>query len=162
MILDAVIFVILVMMIAAGRRKGLVYILFNMLSWIVGIAAGLILALPLSAFLSEAFAESISCAAGFFAAVLIVRFLIKLFVKPAAARRGSGLFTAADRILGMAAGGLNGLLIIFLLLTLLVPVLHMTGTEAAQWTASRLEESVIAGTLYDNNIILLIAAGLIR
>lgn len=162
MILDVAILTILVLMIAKGRRKGLVYIIFRILGWLAGIAAGLIFALPLSAFLSQNFEESIGCVLSFLIITMIVRFLIRLFVKPANRRAGLGLITGADRFLGMVAGGINGLLIIFLLLTLLVPVTYMHETAAAEWIMVQLEQSMIAEALYDNNIILLIVGGAVR
>lgn len=162
MVLDVAILTILALMIAKGRKKGFVYILFRMLGWLAGIAAGLIFALPLSAFLSQNFEESIGCVVSFLIITLIVRFLIRLFVKSANRRAGLGLITAADRFLGMIAGGINGLLIIFLLLTLLVPVTYMHETAAAEWIMAQLEQSMIAEALYDNNIILLIVGGAVR
>lgn len=74
MILDVAILTILALMIAKGRKKGLVYILFRMLGWLAGIAAGLIFALSLSAFLSQNFEESIGCVVSFLIITMIVSF----------------------------------------------------------------------------------------
>ncbi|MGI6733543.1 MAG: CvpA family protein [Anaerovoracaceae bacterium] len=80
---------------------------------------------------------------------IVFLFLTSLFSK----KHNDGLIGFLDGVLGLAAGAVKGLLLIFILLALLVPVISLTSGDGI---ASALETSRIAGTLYDNNYLLLI------
>ena len=66
-----------------------------------------------------------------------------------------------NRILGMVVGALEGLLFVFLLLALAVPIVNLGNTELSLWLMKNLQESFIAGTLYDGNLLLVMTGGLL-
>jgi hypothetical protein len=68
-------------------------------------------------------------------------------------KHNDGIIGFLDGSFGLIAGAIKGLLLIFILLALLVPVISLSSGNGL---ASALEASRIAGTLYDNNYLLLI------
>jgi len=87
--------------------------------------------------------------------VFFVRLLVRYITNRVGRKRRGGILSRTDKLLGMAAGCVEGFLLVMLLLTLLVPVAGMgvgDGTSAA--VCEQLEESLLAGYLYDNNFLL--------
>ncbi len=81
-------------------------------------------------------------------AIKIVFFIIlSLFSK----EKNDGLIGKFDGILGLGAGALKGLILIFILLALLVPITSLSGNTLLM---DQLDNSVLGNYLYNNNIIL--------
>lgn len=80
---------------------------------------------------------------------------------PASRRRKKSVIGAADRLAGAAAGAVKGIIVVFILLALLVPVVNLSdpGTSAA--IMSQLASSQFAGSMYNNNLLLLVADSVI-
>lgn len=92
--------------------------------------------------------------------VLMVKLILSIFVRSASHRRGHGLLNTSDRLLGMAVGCAEGILLVFLFLAALVPVVNFGAGEMAISIRAMLGNSYIASTLYDNNLIFAITGGL--
>lgn len=73
-------------------------------------------------------------------------------------RRKGGITGFADGFMGMIIGAIRGIFLVFLFLALLIPVVNLSsGTEIS----TALETSLFAGTLYNNNLLLLIMKDLL-
>lgn len=164
MILDLIVLVILIFPMAAGFHRGLVNMVMRVLGWIIGVAAGFMLAGTASEYIADnhmtvSGTDDISLkmitVISFITIVLIVKLILHIIVRPAARSKKHGLLKLPDRILGMAVGGIKGIVVIFLLMTILVPVINFADTEYSVWLTNTLQDSYIAGTLYDNNLLLL-------
>ena len=94
----------------------------------------------------------------FVAIVIVVRVVIKLLVRPVAKRHG-GIINGADRILGTAVGFVEGIILVFVFMALLVPFVGIGDAETARTVVNGLDSSFIAGTLYDNNLLLVVTGG---
>lgn len=110
-------------------------------------------------------------AAGLFASLIIslisfvivffaAGFLLKLIVKPASKRHGGGVLDAADRGLGLVAGLIEGLVIVFFFLVLLVIIVNISWTGLSELIVDMIQNSIFTETLYDNNLMLLVTGGL--
>jgi len=84
--------------------------------------------------------------------VIAIRLVFMLFSSLFSKKNNEGFLGFIDGVFGLLAGAIKGLLIIFLLLALLVPVIGLSSGDSL---AATLESSRIAGILYDNNYLLL-------
>lgn len=91
--------------------------------------------------------------------IFAIKLIARLFIKPAARRRDVTILGSADKLLGLAVGFFQGVLMVFVFLALLIPVTGLASADMAQTIVDNLQESVIAGTLYDNNFLLIITGG---
>lgn len=89
--------------------------------------------------------------------VFLTRFLLRFFIKPLSKRAGPA--AGADRLLGAVAGGIQGLVLVFIFLALLVLIVNFTWTGLSAVIVSSLDNSIVAGTLYNNNLLLVITGG---
>lgn len=89
----------------------------------------------------------------FILVVIIIRLVFLLLSSLFSKKHNDGIIGFLDGSFGLIAGAIKGLLLIFILLALLVPVISLSSGNGL---ASALEASRIAGTLYDNNYLLLI------
>lgn len=97
----------------------------------------------------------------FITIVIAVWFVINKFTRAAARRRRStGIAAMVDRIFGFALGALIGLFIIYLMLALLLLFVNLAEAKTAEAVLEQLNGSVAAGSLYNNNILLLMTEGL--
>ncbi len=96
----------------------------------------------------------------FFIIMMAVKLIARVLVRPAARRRDRSLLTGMDKLLGMIIGFAEGILLVFVFLALLVPVVNFADAGTAADIVENLESSVIAGSLYDNNMLLLITGGI--
>lgn len=92
--------------------------------------------------------------------VFAARLLLGILVKPLTRGGGFAPLRGADKLLGFVAGLLEGVVLVFVFLMALVLVESLAGAEFSELLADALERSVIAGTLYDNNLLLLVTGGL--
>jgi uncharacterized membrane protein required for colicin V production len=91
-------------------------------------------------------------------AIKLLSFLLTfLFSKRS---RGRGIIGGIDGILGLVFGAVRGMLIIFVLLALVLPVSLLIGESANAAVSNALFSSMVAGELYDNNPLLLLVNGL--
>ena len=84
-----------------------------------------------------------------------------IFMVPASRRRRKSVIGAADRLAGAAAGAVKGIIVVFILLALLVPVVNLSDPETSAAIMSQLASSQFAGIMYDNNLLLLVADSVI-
>jgi uncharacterized membrane protein required for colicin V production len=89
----------------------------------------------------------------FLLVVVAVRFVFLLLTSLLSKKHNEGFLGFIDGVFGLLAGAIKGLLLVFMLLALLVPVISLSSGNGI---ASALEASRIAGILYDNNYLLLI------
>lgn len=92
--------------------------------------------------------------------VFAVRLVLGVVIKPLARRGGLAPLKGADKLLGFVAGLLEGIVLTFVFLTVLVLIESLAGAEFSKALADALEHSVIAGTLYDNNLLMLVTGGI--
>lgn len=92
--------------------------------------------------------------------VFLIKLVLRLLVRPVTKRRSGTLISGADKLLGLAVGFMEGILLVFIFLALLVVIVNFTWGGNAAGIVSSLEDSVIAGALYDNNLLLLITGGI--
>lgn len=92
--------------------------------------------------------------------MVAVKLVARVLIRPAARRRDRSLLTGMDKLLGLIVGFVEGILLVFVFLALLVPVINFADAGTAAAIVEELESSVIAGSLYDNNMLLLITGGI--
>lgn len=92
--------------------------------------------------------------------VIAVKLVLRIVVRSMSAFDRQSVLSRGDRYLGLVAGALKGIIMVFLFLTLLVAVVNLSTGELAGALTEQLKHSVISGTLYDNNMLLLITGGL--
>lgn len=83
---------------------------------------------------------------------LLLLFITSLFSKTS----NEGLVGIIDGFFGFLAGGLKGIIIVYILLAIMVPVTSLTGSE---FIIDKIDSSVIGSYLYDNNLIFLVIKG---
>lgn len=88
---------------------------------------------------------------GFLLVVFLTRFLLRILVRPASRRKNAGVLNKVNRLLGLAAGALEGLILVLLFMALLVPAAGVADSAISR----QLESSLLAGALYDNNFLLI-------
>jgi len=89
----------------------------------------------------------------FLVVVIAIRFIFLLLSSLLSKKHNEGFPGFIDGFFGLIAGALKGIILIFLLLALMVPVISLS---AGDTLTIALEDSRIAGMLYDNNLIFLI------
>lgn len=109
---------------------------------------------------TEALAERITELTMVIVSFLVIFFAIKLicfFITTALSKRhNDGFIGFFDGILGLIAGGIKGMLMVFLFLMLLVPCLNLMSPASTEVALRGLENSYLAGTLYDANFLMLV------
>ena len=88
--------------------------------------------------------------------VLGLRLVLAIIGSIFSYRNNKGFTGAVDWIMGLVLGIVLGLIYIFVLLALLVPVLGLIMPEHCQTVLTWLDESFIAGDLYNNNLLLIL------
>ncbi len=110
--------------------------------------------------LASSFAQSLSDALFsilcFVIVIVAAKALIWLVTNMFSKKHASGFTGLMDGSLGMCIGFVRGILLAFILLTLLVPLMGMSSHESAETMRMSLDNSSFAGMLYDNNLLLLI------
>ena len=96
----------------------------------------------------------------FLIVIIVIRLILRVVVQPVARRERGNLLSKGDKYLGLVAGALKGVIFVFLFLTLLVPVINLSQGGLSSFLVNSLDSSFIAGTLYDNNLLLLITGGI--
>jgi uncharacterized membrane protein required for colicin V production len=91
---------------------------------------------------------------------LIVVITIKLFlylITIAFSRKNrNGVASLIDGLLGLVFGFFKGMVVLYIILAILIPVINLVSPESAFAILTSLDSSVLAKDLYDNNPILLL------
>lgn len=95
---------------------------------------------------------------GFLAVVLAIKIILMLFTLMFSKEKRGGLIGAMDGFLGLFIGGLRGMLMIYILLALMVPVSSLYGSP---FITDQIDGSMFGSYLYDNNLILKTVKGLL-
>ena len=82
--------------------------------------------------------------------------LMRILVHPACKRQHRGLLHTSDRVMGLLTGLVEGVLLVFLFLALLMVVVNCGGEGLAGSIVDSLDSSFIAGALYDSNLLLIV------
>lgn len=88
--------------------------------------------------------------------VLGLRLVLAIIGSLFSHKNNKGFTGAMDWILGLVLGIVLGLIYVFVLLALMVPVLGLIMPEHCQTVMTWLDESFIAGDLYNNNLLLIL------
>lgn len=97
---------------------------------------------------------------GFVLIMLLARVLLQVLIRPVAKRDGFVLLRGADKLLGFVAGLLEGIVLVFVFLMGLMLFQNLAGEDMSELLVGALGNSFIAGTLYDNNLLMLVTGGL--
>ncbi|NLP29591.1 MAG: CvpA family protein [Clostridiales bacterium] len=89
----------------------------------------------------------------FLAVVILIKIVFYILSSLLSKKNRRGIIGFIDGIFGLLAGAIKGIVTIFILLALMVPVISLSSGD---FLINALYESNIAMTLYDNNLILLI------
>lgn len=92
----------------------------------------------------------------FLLTALAVKLLLWVLTETLSRKQNHGFTGLADGILGLAAGFLRGVLIVFFGLALLVPLCSFLAPETSSSIMGTLSGSMFAKDLYDNNLLMLI------
>lgn len=92
----------------------------------------------------------------FFLIVLAVGLVCSILTHIFSKQHNSGFFGLLDWLLGGIMGVLSGLFYVYVFLALIVPVTALFMPELSETLMESFAESYIAGSLYDNNLLLLI------
>lgn len=106
------------------------------------------------------FASLIISLLSFITVFLVAGVLLKFIVKPAVRRYGEGVLDTADRALGLATGLIEGLVIVFFFLALLVIIVNISWTGLSEILVNMIQHSIFTEALYDSNLMLLVTGGL--
>jgi len=88
----------------------------------------------------------------FFAVKLVFFLIVFLFSK----KYSDGVSGVLDGLAGLIIGFVKGILLVFAMLTAMIPILSMFNTGLVEVVVGWLDSSQLAGTLYDNNFLALI------
>ena len=97
----------------------------------------------------------------FLLVLLTVKIMLWVITELLSKKKNKGFTGALDGILGLAFGIVRGFLIVFLALSLLVPVRSFVSPETASLISDSLDSSAFAKDLYDNNLLMLVIRDLI-
>lgn len=109
-----------------------------------------------AAMISENLTDFVMLVISFAAIFIVIKLICYVVISIFSKRNSDGFVGFFDGFLGLIAGFIKGLLIVFVLLALLAPGMNLMSPASAELFISSLEESFIAKTLYDANFLLLI------
>lgn len=111
----------------------------------------------------EMFAEMLTSVLVIIVTFVLLFFLIRIalgtVVRSMIGGNRMSLLKGANKLLGFVAGFIEGVILVFVFLALLVPLTDLAAQSASATLVDSLETSVIAGSLYDNNLLLLVTGG---
>jgi uncharacterized membrane protein required for colicin V production len=110
------------------------------------------------------FAEGVAAVCAGLAFFLLLTFLIKAIIailtRLFSKRFRGGLMGFLDTCLGLLAGGCKGMLLVYILLAVILPLSLFIGESANDFVSDALFSSSLARKLYHDNLVLLIVSGL--
>jgi uncharacterized membrane protein required for colicin V production len=95
---------------------------------------------------------------GFLAVALAIKLFLMLLTMLFSKEKNSGFIGGMDGFFGLLAGALKGIILVYILLALMVPITSLSGSS---FLISQLDGSVLGSYLYDNNLILKLVKGLL-
>ena len=205
MYIDAIVAIIILFTMVQGYRKGFVFTLLHMVSWIFAVVLGFVFypkivnfindktslhntihtsisnklmddassatsqvvnGLPsimqnamnsatnsVAVSISDGISNIILNIIGFMIIIVIIK-LISLTISTLFSKKSNqGIIGGLDGLLGLLAGGIKGVVIVFIFLALLVPITSLWGNTIL---LDSLNDSYIARDLYDNNLIFVV------
>ncbi len=93
---------------------------------------------------------------GFLTVVLAIKLFLMILTILFSKEKNSGLVGAMDGFLGLLAGAVKGIILIYILLALMVPI---TSLSEGAFLIGQLDGSVLGSYLYDNNLVLKMVKG---
>lgn len=105
----------------------------------------------IAATISESLANLLFNIIAFLAAAFAIKLILLAITLLFSKERHSGFIGGMDGFLGLFAGALRGIILIYILLALMVPVTSLSGSS---FLMDQLDGSVLGSYLYDNNLIL--------
>lgn len=109
-----------------------------------------------AAALAERLTEISMLLISFLIIFIVIKLIAFLITTAFSKRHNDGFIGFVDGTLGLVAGGIKGILIVFLLLMLLVPCMNLMAPESTEIVLRSLDNSYMAGSLYDANFLALI------
>lgn len=109
-----------------------------------------------AAMIAESLTDFVMLTISFLAVFVVIKLFCYIIISIFSKRNSDGFVGFFDGVLGMMAGFIKGLLIVFVLLALLAPGMNLMSPASAEIFMAALDNSYIAGTLYDANFLLLI------
>ncbi len=92
----------------------------------------------------------------FIAVTLLIKLILWLVIGLFSKKHAGGLTAFLDGLAGLCAGLVKGVLMVFVLFALMVPVMSLASSQFALSFQNWLADSTFACDLYDNNLIILI------
>ncbi|WP_312647328.1 CvpA family protein [Aminipila sp.] len=92
---------------------------------------------------------------------LAVQIVLHIAISLVSKERNHGITGFLDGCIGMVFGFIKGIVYVFILLTLMVPIASLADPKVMTFLMENLGNSYLAGELYDNNLILLIMKDLL-
>ncbi len=93
---------------------------------------------------------------GFLAVAVAIKLVLMTLTYLFSKEKNGGLIGGADGFFGLLAGALKGVILVYILLALMVPVTSLSGST---FLIDQLDGSMVGSYLYDNNMILKIVKG---
>lgn len=90
--------------------------------------------------------------------MIVAGFILRILVKPAVRRSDRDLLNIGDKVLGAVAGSVEGIILVFAFLGMLMVLVNFSG-GLSEVIMEWFESSVISRDLYDNNFLLLVTGG---
>ncbi len=88
---------------------------------------------------------------GFLVVAIAIKLILMTITILFSKEKNGGFIGGADGFFGLFAGALKGIILIYILLALMVPVTSLSGSS---FLIGQLDGSVLGSYLYDNNLIL--------
>ncbi len=88
---------------------------------------------------------------GFLAIAIAIKLVLLCLTLLFSKEKNEGFIGGIDGLLGLLAGALKGIILIYILLALMVPITSLSGSSSLM---NELNGSVLGSYLYDNNLIL--------
>ena len=95
---------------------------------------------------------------GFLAVALLIKLVLLIFTSLFSKEKNGGLIGGIDGLFGLFAGALKGIIIVYILLALMVPVANLSGSS---FLMDQINASALGIYLYDNNLILMTVKSLL-
>jgi len=95
---------------------------------------------------------------GFLIIALAIKFILFIISSLFSKTSNEGFIGIIDGFFGFIAGGLKGIIVIYILLAFIVPITSLTGSE---FIMDEIHNSTIGSYMYDNNILFLVFKNLL-
>ena len=106
---------------------------------------------------SDSLSDLIFNIIGFLVIALAIKLVFFILTMLFSKEKNRGIIGGIDGFFGIFAGALKGLILVYILLALMVPI---SGLWGSTFLSDGLDSSILGGYLYDNNLILMAVKGL--